>query len=263
LTGLIPLISNEIGVAITHDQKTVYPIYIGALTLPVSYYIFMKFIQVLQPRAIELIRKDEITASSELRKAVTQVIGNEFSHTISHRWAIYIHGKILTRIAATSLKLESASNANDEKVFSETISALLELLESPDVNFEQSPNDLKTEIHSRLDPWFGLLDINLEIEERLTSMRNSRVQDLGEVIEELVSNSIRHGKAQKISLRVSRGGENEIHINAIDDAANPPSKFQGRFGLGTRIFNLASDGRWDLVRIGSTTEFNLIMTMES
>lgn len=262
-TGLLPLVSNQIGQAITHDPRTAYPIYIGAFTLPASYYIFMKFIQVLQPHAVELIINDEITASSELRNAVTHVIEKEFSHTISHRWAIYIHGKILTRLAATSLKLESATNANDEKVFSETVLALLELLNSPDANFEQSPNDLNTEIHSRLDPWFGLLDINLEIDEQLASMRNSRVQDLGEVIEELVSNSIRHGKAQKISLRVSRRGENDIRIHAIDDATIPPPNFQGRFGLGTRIFNLASDGRWDLTRVGSTTEFNLVMTMES
>ena len=262
-TGLLPLVSNQIGQAITHDPRTAYPIYIGALTLPASYYIFMKFLQVLQPHAIELIRSDQLVASSALRNAVTTVVSNEFSHTLAHRWAIYIHGKILTRLAATSLRLETASSTGDRNSFIEAIETLLQLLDYPDVNFEQAPTDLNTEVHSRLDPWFGLLDIDLQIEPGLMEIRNSRVQDLGEVIEELVSNSIRHGKAQKIALKVRRMGDKDIQVTAIDDAIIAPPAFQSRFGLGTRIFNLASDGRWTLMRVGSTTELNLLMTIES
>ena len=244
-TGLLPLVSNQIGQAITHDPRTAYPIYIGALTLPASYYIFMKFLQVLQPHAIELIRSDQLVASSALRNAVTTVVSNEFSHTLAHRWAIYIHGKILTRLAATSLRLETASSTGDRNSFIEAIETLLQLLDY------------------RLDPWFGLLDIDLQIEPGLMEIRNSRVQDLGEVIEELVSNSIRHGKAQKIALKVRRMGDKDIQVTAIDDAIIAPPAFQSRFGLGTRIFNLASDGRWTLMRVGSTTELNLLMTIES
>jgi two-component sensor histidine kinase len=217
---------------------------------------------VLHPRSLELIRDDELQASAALQDAVTRVVSDEFSHALSHRWAIFIHGKILTRLAATALKLETASNAGDSQAFESTVDSLLNLLKNPDAEFEQLDTDLQTEVSSRLDPWFGLLDIDLHIDQELKSVRNERVHDLGEVIEELVSNSMRHGKSQKIELRVMKAGDREIQIVAVDNAIIAPRESDRRYGLGTRIFNLASDGRWSLTRVGSTTEFRLTMTME-
>lgn len=261
-TGLLPLLANRIGQSITHDPNTDFPIYIGALTLPLGYYIFMKVFQVLQPHAIELIRTDDLRASAALKATVTKIVSDEFSHTLSHRWAIYIHGKILTRLAATALKLETASNAGDKETFLGAVQALLNLLDNPDKDFEQEAIVLESEVASRLDPWLGLLEVDLHIDEDLKLIRNERVHELGEVIEELVSNSMRHGKAQKMTLRVTRLGEKDIQISAIDDATTAPPEFQTRFGLGTRIFNLASDGRWSISRVVSGTEFNLTMAIE-
>jgi len=262
LTGVLPLISNLIGQSINPDPNTRYPIFIGALTLPLGYLVFMKVLQVLQPHALDLIKKDELVASKELRDAVTKIVSDEFSHTLSHRWAIYIHGKILTRLAATSLKLETAKNAEDLKTYQDTISSLSELLSNPDSEFEKAETDLDSEIASRLDPWLGLLDIELEIDHDLKTIRSERVRDIGEVIEEIISNSMRHGKANEVNLRVRNLGDKNIEIIAVDNATIEPPMNQIRFGLGTRIFNLASDSRWSITRVNSTTVFKLIMAIE-
>jgi len=262
LTGFLPFISNVIGQAITHDPHTEYPVFITGLILPISYYIFIKVLQVLHPHALELIRNDELKASGALQEAVTKVVSDEFSHALSHRWAIFIHGKILTRLAATALKLETASQAGDTQSFNTAVDSLLNLLKNPDAEFEQEITDLETEVSSRLDPWLGLLDVDLHIDQELKSVRNERVRELGEVIEEIISNSMRHGKAQKVNLRVIRSGERDIQIIAVDDATVAPPEFQGRYGLGTRIFNLASDGRWSITRVESGTEFKLTMAIE-
>jgi hypothetical protein len=251
-----------IGQAITHDSNTTFPIAITAIVLPISYYAIMKVLQVLNPQALQLIRNDELKASQALQDAVTKIVSDEFSHTLSHRWAIYIHGKILTRLAATALKLETAANIGDAAVFNNAVESLLALLDNPDAEFEQEPTNLKSEVSSRLDPWIGLLDVDLYIDAELESIRNPRVRDLGEVIEELVSNSMRHGKAQEIELRVIKWGENDLQIFARDNATIAPPVDQIRFGLGTRIFNLASDGRWSLRRVASSTEFELTMAIE-
>jgi hypothetical protein len=262
LTGLLPLLFNLVGQAITQDPRTEFPVYITALAFPISYYIFMKVLQVLQPRALDLIRSDELQASASLQEAVTRVVSDEFSHTLSHRWAIFIHGKILTRLAATALKLETASNAGDAQTFNNAVTSLLALLSAPDAEFNQAPTDLQTEVSSRLDPWLGLLDVELQIDSELKAIQNSRVRELGEVIEELISNSMRHGKAQSIHLKVMRVGDRDIQITAIDDAPTAPPEFQTRYGLGTRIFNLVSDGRWSITRVESGTEFKLTMAIE-
>jgi hypothetical protein len=262
LTGCLPMISNLIGQVINPDPNQKYPIYITGLIFPISYYIFVKVLQVLHPRSLELIRNDELQASAALQEAVTKVVSDEFSHALSHRWAIFIHGKILTRLAATALKLETAANAGDSQVFESTVDSLLNLLKNPDAEFEQLDTDLETEVSSRLDPWLGLLDVDLHIDQELKSVRNDRVRELGEVIEEIISNSMRHGKAQKVALRVSKSGDRDIQIIASDDATIAPPEVQSRYGLGTRIFNLASDGRWSITRVESGTEFKLTMAIE-
>ena len=262
ITGLLPFVANRIGQSFTHDPNTDFPLYIGLFSLPFCYYIFMKVLQVLHPQAIQMITKDELEASRALKDEVTLVVSDEFSHTLSHRWAIYIHGKILTRLAATALKMETASNAGDKETFTNAVDSLLHLLETPDKDFVQVPIDLESEVASRLDPWLGLLEVDLHVDQELKSIRNDKVRELGEVIEEIISNSIRHGKAQKVNLRVTRSGERDIQIIAVDNATVAPPEFQGRYGLGTRIFNLASDGRWSITRVESGTEFRLTMAIE-
>ena len=262
LTGFLPMISNLIGQVFNPDPNTRYPIYITGIIVPISYYIFIKVLQVLHPHSLELIRNDELKASSALQVAVTKVVSDEFSHALSHRWAIFIHGKILTRLAATAIKLETASQAGDTQTFNAAIDSLISLLKNPDAKFDQEVTDLETEVNSRLDPWLGLLEIELHIDQELMSVRNERVHEVGEVIEELISNSMRHGKAQKVDLRVIKSGERDIQIIAVDNATIAPPEFQGRYGLGTRIFNLASDGRWSITRVESGTEFKLTMAIE-
>jgi hypothetical protein len=261
-TGFLPFIANVVGQSITNNPDTQYPVFITGLILPISYYIFIKVLQVLHPHALELIRNDQLKASGALQDAVTKVVSDEFSHALSHRWAIFIHGKILTRLAATALKLETASQAGDTQTFNAAIDSLITLLKNPDAEFEQEVTDLETEVNSRLDPWLGLLEVELHIDQELMSVRNERVRELGEVIEEIISNSMRHGKAQKVNLRVIKSGDEVIQIIAVDDATIAPPEFQGRYGLGTRIFNLASDGRWSITRVESGTEFKLTMAIK-
>jgi hypothetical protein len=262
-TGLLPFVVNLLGQAIYHDPQTRFPILVTGLVLPLTYYLSMEVLQILRPSALSLIRNDELEASQTLQSRVNQIVSDEFSQNLSHQWAVFIHGKILTRLAATSLKLETAAKQGDVQTFNATVDSLLSMLSAPDVEFDQEETDLQTELANRLDPWLGLLDIDLKIDQNLKSIRNSRVRDIGEVIEELISNSIRHGKAKEIALTITRLNEREIQIIAIDNASVAPQATAQRTGLGTRIFNLASDGRWSLKRVGLTTEFTLTMEIEN
>ena len=262
-TGLLPYVVNLLGQAIYHDPQTRFPILVTGLVLPLTYYLSMEVLQILRPSALSLIRNDELEASQALQSRVNQIVSNEFSQNLSHQWAVFIHGKILTRLAATSLKLETAAKQGDVRTFNATVDSLLSMLSAPDVEFAQEATDLQTELANRLDPWLGLLDIDLKIDQNLKSIRNSRVRDIGEVTEELISNSIRHGKAKEIALTITRLDERDIQIVAVDNASVAPQVTAQRTGLGTRIFNLASDGRWSLQRVGLNTEFRLTMEIEN
>lgn len=263
LTGLLPFLFNLIGQAIYHDPQTQFPIYITALILPLVYFVAMELLQVLRPSALNLIRSDELMASDNLQSKVQDVVREEFTKNLSHEWAVFIHGKVLTRLAATSLKLDAAARNGDVHTYNETVDSLLALLSNPDADFDDASVDLQSEIASRLDPWRGLLEITLLIDPEIAALRSPRVRDIGQVIEELISNSIRHGRAERINLRVARSSTKDIEIIALDNSIIPPPESQSRSGLGTRIFNLASDGRWSLTRVENATEFRLTMGLMS
>ena len=182
----------------------------------------MELFQVLRPIPLSLIQNDELKASQALHDEIRKTVTEEFSYNLSHQWAVFIHGKILTRLAANSLKLEAASKAEDAKEFEQTLERLIVLLKNPDTEFEFVTSELHKEVTSRLAPWVGLLEINLYVDPALSSIQSPRVRDLGEVIEELISNSIRHGKAKKIELKVLRSGAKDVEIVAIDDSTDTP-----------------------------------------
>ena len=262
ITGLFPHFFSLAGQAINHGPEAPFPLIVSAIALPITYYFCMAAFQVLRPSALSLVRNDELIASDALQNKVRKVVLDEFTQYLNHQWAVYIHGKILTRLASTSLKLQSATSSGDSQTYYATLESLYSLLSNPDADFEVGSTDLEAEVTSRLDPWRGLLEINVHVDEDLKSLRNSRVKNIGEVIEELISNSIRHGKAKKIDLSVIRSSGSEIEIIAIDNAIVSPINSPHKSGLGTRIFNLVSDGRWSITRVGLFTEFKLKMAID-
>ena len=246
LLGFLPFISNRIGQYISPNAQTSFSFILGGFFFAFGYYLIVRFIQITQPQAIASISNDELEASPALEKAVTRIISQEFAQAVSHRWAIYIHGKILTRLAATSLKLEQSVVTNDADRFEAGIDRIKALLENPTQEFDEGFIDLQSEIASRLDPWDGLISISVSIDPSLASVANSRVRDCGEAIEEIVSNSVRHGGSQNISVRVTQMAHPDILIHVEDDASKPLPLVASRVGLGTRILNLVSDGRWSI-----------------
>lgn len=238
------------------------PVQITLVAAPITYFLFMAILQVLRPGALSLIQKEQLTAGKALQQEVTRMVTEEFSKNLSHKWAVFIHGKILTRLAATALKLDADANSRNSIGFEVTVLTLESVLKAPDVDFDDEVRDLESEVSSRLEPWVGLVEVNINIEQALKSLTSPRVRDLGEVLEELISNSIRHGRATKLEVQLTRIGEKDLELLARDNAILEPPTRSNSQGLGTRIFNLVSDGRWSLRKADVGTEFRLRMSAE-
>lgn len=261
LIGFMPFLETEFARLLIDNSKSRMPWEIIALFYPLGYFVYIRFIQIIQPAAISAIELDEIYASPALTQAISKIVKDEFRQSMAHQWATYIHGKILTRLAATSLKLEQAVANNDPKNFQIGLDNLKQILENPTREFEYNRLDLSNEIASRLDPWEGLISINLKIDPELEAIANERVKDLGEAIEEIISNSVRHGGSQNILIDITSLNHPDIHVRIEDDAINPLPSAPARIGLGTKILNLVSDGRWSIARGDAKTTVNLTMSI--
>ena len=261
LIGLVPFIEMIVFKLFLPDMAESFPLLVIAVFYPLGFFIYMRFIQIIQPEAINAINGDEIYASAALKEAISNIVKDEFKQSMSHQWATFIHGKILTRLAATSLKLVQAVANSDTKNFEIGLAEISLVLSDPTREFEQKTIDLKTEISSRLDPWEGLITIKFVIDPELADISNERVKDLGEVIEEIISNSVRHGGSQNISIDITSVDHPDVKVTIEDDAVNPLPSVPSRIGLGTKILNLVSDGRWSISREGARTTVELTMSL--
>jgi two-component sensor histidine kinase len=261
LIGFLPFIQLTLLSATLPNLTEQFPFLISAVFYPLGFFVYMRFIQIIQPEAINAITGDKIYASSSLKEEISNIVMNEVKQSMSHQWATFIHGKILTRLAATSLKLEQAFVNDDTNNFEVGLVNIKSLLSDPTREFEQNIFDLKTEISSRLDPWEGLITIKVKIDPELADISNERVRDLGEVIEEIISNSVRHGGSQNISINITSITHPDIVIHIEDDGVNPLPLSPSRIGLGTKILNLVSDGRWSISRTDLKTTVELKMSL--
>jgi hypothetical protein len=261
LIGLMPFIETTIFKVFLPDLVENFPLFISAVFYPLGFFVYIRFIQIIQPEAVAAIKGDEIYASPALMSAISRIVKDEFKQSMAHQWATFIHGKILTRLAATSLKLEQTVSNNDAGSFEACLKNIESVLEDPTREFEQNLVDLKSEISSRLDPWEGLISIKFSIDPALENISNERVHDLGEAIEEIISNSVRHGGSQNISISITLVTHPDVQVHIEDDAINPPPPVSTRIGLGTKILNLVSDGRWSISRVNAKTIVELTMSL--
>ena len=261
LIGYLPFIEMTLSQSFNNDPETQFPLSIVAIFYPIGFYVYVRFFQILQPEAIDAIANDEVYASASLKSTVLGIVRNEFEQSTSHQWATFIHGKILTRLAATSLKLEQAVSNNDVESFEFSLQNLSQVLEDPTKDFHIVNLKLKEEVGSRLNPWEGLISIKVKIDPDLENIANDRVRDLGEVIEEIISNSVRHGSSQNIAISITRSTHPDVYIEIEDDALKPLPLGQSRIGLGTKILNLVTDGRWSISHVEGKTTVNLTMSL--
>ena len=261
LIGFIPFLEMLMFMLFLPNEAIEFPIVVIAIFYPLGFFVYIRFIQIIQPGAIGAITNDEIYTSQSLNAAVSKIVKDEFKQSMSHQWAIYIHGNILTRLAATSLKLQQAVDKNNGENFEAGLNILKVILDNPTKDFDQDPMNLKAEIASRLDPWEGLITINVVIDPALEMVSNDRVKDLGEVIEEIVSNSVRHGGSQNILVKITSFDHPDVQLMIEDDAVNPLPLVPARIGLGTKILNLVSDGRWSISHLGAKTTVKLTMSL--
>ena len=261
LIGFLPFLEMQVFMAFIPNEAVQFPMAIIAFFYPLGFFVYIRFSQIIQPEAIDAITNDDIYASQALSEAVSKIVKDEFKQSMSHQWATYIHGKILTRLAATSLKLEQAVGNNDVESFDSGLKNLKLILDDPPKEFEQDQMNLKDEIASRLDPWEGLITLKLSVDPALEGVANDRVKDLGEVIEEVISNSVRHGGSQNISISITSSDHPDIQLLIQDDAINPLPSVPARIGLGTKILNLVSDGRWSISHVDAKTTVKLTMSL--
>jgi signal transduction histidine kinase len=168
------------------------------------------------------------------------------------RTASVLHGPVQAALFASAMKLSQESKPTPQLVaeVEKDIAQALEKLNNPSNLEGEDISDLLNQI---VEIWSDAADIAIEIPEALEAAITKRPlasEALIEISREFITNAIKHGKASKVSLKVSRLDGARIAIEVIDDGQGLPPG--AKPGFGSKLLSELSLV-WRQSRVGDAT----------
>ena len=162
---------------------------------------------------------------------------------LSRELAKYLHGTIQSRLMASAMALEKAGRKGDKRALEKELAQAYESLRVPSASYFAAPEEsFKAEINKVISKWNDLLNIKVKIDKSIGDLAPAKSQEIGNAINEGLSNAFRHGGATTVKLNIAKA-KSGISVEMIDDGQGP---LGGKGGLGTEWFNAISGRSWSL-----------------
>jgi hypothetical protein len=169
----------------------------------------------------------------------------------SMKWAQLIHGKVQTRFIAASGDNSAAGRQN---LISDINRAIVDELEHSGV----SESDAALIIERITSPWSAVISINSVISKDLTNtaLPEGAATKLEQVVEEVITNAVKHGAAERIWLELSMESDKSLLLQIKNDGKAVETK---RKSLGTSLFDKA--GVWSLSNVDGYVIFKMVINL--
>jgi hypothetical protein len=153
--------------------------------------------------------------------------------------ARYLHGELQAGLIATSLLLESAIKSGDANLANHALRSTVDILNQDHARVSESR---KTSPRARLEKissgWRGIAEVQIRLD-WIDDLETSILNDVIALIDEGVSNAIRHARASDILVAGSRTAT-ALNFEILSDGSGMTSKSAG---LGTRLFQELTSNR--------------------
>ena len=203
---------------------------------------------------VQLQRRETTERLEDVNKQL-EVISSRLSQELwlnRKRMAALLHGPVQASLYAAAMGMAQTSNPTAEylaKVQRDIESALEQL---------NNPNRLESEtlvsvLNQIRDLWSDSVEIKIEIADELEQAITSEPLTCEATIEltrELVTNSIKHGKANRVQVSISSVDKSRFGVEVIDNGSAPDPEAEP--GYGTKVLNELSL-KWERTRSGDTT----------
>lgn len=177
-------------------------------------------------------------------RRVTELVQAQVIAVLTREAARVLHGPVQSRLTACALAIDRAVATDDPTMYASALSDAARLLTEPwDWRLEPMDLSLQDEIFAATEPWQGLAEIDVVIDERLSRGHSPANSGIGRLVEEAVSNAVRHGKAVNVRVTVEPIDAMNLRVFIADNGQGPTA---GPAGLGTALITELTEGRWDL-----------------
>ena len=184
-------------------------------------------------------KRDDVarTFQSDIdRELIESMAASRQVAQLARESARILHGTVQTRLIACAVAIERASETRDADAFHEALREAQAVLAQPAINTTPDSSSLIEEVQRKVQLWSGLCDITVDVDAMLAEIQGRFARDVGRVVEEGLSNAIRHGNATSIQVRVSRSNSS-VNVEVDDNGIGPR---RGLPGLGSSLLDSVS-----------------------
>ena len=169
----------------------------------------------------------------------------------SLKWAQLIHGKVQTRFIAAA---NDNSAAGKQSLVSDINRVIVDELEHSQI----SESNAALIIERITSPWSAVLSINSVISKDLTNtaLPEDVATKLEQVVEEVITNAVKHGAAESIWLELGMESDKSLLLQIKNDGKAVETK---RKSLGTSLFDKA--GVWSLSNLDGYVIFKMVINL--
>lgn len=177
------------------------------------------------------------------------------SDEVSARFAKYLHGEVQSELLSASMLLNQAAKEKNSRIGRRGIEKTAEILRRDHSKYVVGEKlTPEARMQKIVDAWAGIADVKIDLVGS-GIISEDRSSSLSDVIEELVSNSIRHGGASEISVSVS-SSSNSLAVTYQDNGAR---RGEGKPGLGSSLLkSLTRNVKISDSKVGSVVTFQMI-----
>jgi two-component sensor histidine kinase len=177
---------------------------------------------------------------------------------LSRELAKYLHGTIQSRLMASAMALEKAGRKGDKKALEKELAEAYKSLRVPSAEYFNAPAvTFREEINKVVTKWSDLMKVKVKISVAIKDLPAHKSQEIGNVVNEGLSNSFRHGNAGAVNVSIT-GNNDEILVEISDDGTG---LLPGKPGLGTDWFKAIAGNSWilksNIDRPGTTLELHV------
>lgn len=194
------------------------------------------------------------------REAVQLMTTSRQAAQLARESARILHGTVQTRLIACAVAIEQAAESQDAEAYRVALHEAQQILRAPMQSDDRAETTVAEEVQRKVGLWQGLCSIGVDLDPQIAVMSGRRARDVGRVVEEGLSNAIRHGGAKEISVRVAEGQEGSASggdvVVVIEDNGSGPGS--GNLGLGSSLLDSVSQ-TWELKATGSGARLSVVM----
>lgn len=159
-----------------------------------------------------------------------------------------LHGSVQSRLVACAMAIDRASASGDREALVVALGAAREALEEPLPERAVVSGSIADEVSRKVALWGDACEFTVIVAPGVAATAVDPLT-VGRVVEEGLTNAIRHGAATAISVSVGVevGG---VVIVVADDGIGPK---ESAAGLGSALLDQMTGGAWSLDRVGDLT----------